>query len=79
MSELAIIASAQKVLIAALVILVFAGAFLVEGAASNSKVGAVRGKRVVRHCSEVQQIISFHEFNSFFALILYYFTNFVKN
>jgi hypothetical protein len=77
-SELAIIAGAQEVLITALVILIFAGAGLEEGAASNSKVRAVRGKRVVRHCSEVQQMISFYQFHSFFALILYYFTNIRK-
>mgnify|MGYP000028062622 FL=1 len=69
-SELAIVALAQEVLITTLVILVLATAILERIAAADGEVGAVSVKRVIRHCSEVQQIISFGNFTSFFTLFL---------
>jgi hypothetical protein len=88
---LTIITLTQEVLVAALMVLVLARTLLKEGAAADSEVRAVCGKRVVgRHCyrsyrsyrsygcSEVQQMIIKNNFASFFGLILQFFTNLMK-
>jgi hypothetical protein len=75
-------------------VLVLARTLLKEGAAADSEVRTVCGKRVVgRHCygsygsyrsyrsygcSEVQQMIIKNNFASFFGLILQFFTNLMK-
>jgi hypothetical protein len=50
---LTIITSAQEVLVAALMVLVLARTLLKEGAAADSEVRAVCGKRVVGHSYDV--------------------------
>jgi hypothetical protein len=76
---LTIITVAQEVLIAALMVLVLTRTLLKEGAAADSEVRTVNGKRVKRHSYEVQQMKSFINLASFFTnLVKKMKTNIIK-